>query len=224
MLESHLIKSYPLSLLSTHAANFGIVLSQNALAKFETYLHALKDWNEKFNLTAIKDDQGIVIKHFLDSLMPLKFIKPGANLLDIGSGAGFPGIPLKIAEPSLDVTLLDSVNKKVGFMKHIIAELGLTGIEAVHARAEDLTKTKRGRFDVVISRALTNLPDFVKLGESFLKLDGILIAMKGSRADEEIKEASKIMDKKRMRVRNIEKLSLPGGAGERGIVILERYA
>lgn len=222
MLGSNLIKPYPLSLLSTHAADFGIALSQDALPKFETYLHELKVWNEKFNLTAIKDDEGIVIKHFLDSLTPLKFIKPGSSLLDIGSGAGFPGIPLKIVEPSLKVTLIDSVNKKVTFMKHMIAELGLTGIEAVHTRAEELAKTKKGNYDVVISRALTNLSDFIKLGEPFPKLDGVLIAMKGSKAEEEVKEAAKILDKKRMRVRTIERLSLPLECGERGIVILEK--
>lgn len=107
-------------------------------------------------------------------------------------------------------------------MKHIIAELGLTGIEAVHSRAEELAKTKKGSYDVVISRALTNLSDFVKLGEPLLKPDGILIAMKGSRADEEVKEAAKIIEKKRMRVRGVERLSLPFGAGDRGIVVLER--
>ena len=212
----------PLSLLSNHAADLGIVLPQDALPKFDIYLRELKIWNEKFNLTAIKDDQGIAIKHFLDSLTPLKFIKPGSAMLDIGSGAGFPGIPLKIVEPSLKITLIDSVNKKVTFMKHIISELGLTDIEAVHSRAEELAKTKKGNYDVVISRALTNLSDFIKLGEPLLKADGVLIAMKGSKADEEVKEAVKIMGKRKMQVRAIERLSLPMGAGERGLVIIEK--
>ncbi|MDO8446821.1 MAG: 16S rRNA (guanine(527)-N(7))-methyltransferase RsmG [Deltaproteobacteria bacterium] len=214
----------PLSLLSDYAADFGILLPQGHIEQFDTYLRELKAWNEKFNLTAIKDDEGIVIKHFLDSLTPLKFVKPGSSLLDIGSGAGFPGIPLKMAEPSLNVTLLDSVNKKVTFMRHMIESLELTGIEAIHARAEELAKTKKGSFDVVISRALAGLSDFVKIGEPFLKPEGILIAMKGSRADEEVKEAAKIIEKRRMRVRGIERFSLPSGAGDRVIVILERYA
>lgn len=107
-------------------------------------------------------------------------------------------------------------------MRHMIGELGLTGIEAIHGRAEDLANIKKGYYDVVISRALTNLKDFVKLGEPFLKPEGILIAMKGSRADEEVKEAAKITEKRRMRVRGIERFSLPGGAGDRVIVILER--
>lgn len=214
----------PLFLLSEYAEQFGLSLSQDNLAKFDIYLRELKAWNEKFNLTAIKEDRDIVIKHFLDSLTPLKFIKPGSTMLDIGSGAGFPGIPLKMAEPSLNVTLLDSVNKKVTFMRHMIEALELTGIEAVHARAEELAKTKKGSFDVVISRALASLSDFVKIGEPFLKPEGILIAMKGSRADEEVKEAAKIIEKRRMRVRGIERFSLPGGAGDRVIVILERYA
>ncbi len=214
----------PLSLLSDYAAEFGILLSQGDIQQFDIYLRELKSWNEKFNLTAIKDDEGILIKHFLDSLMPIKFIKPRSAMLDIGSGAGFPGIPLKMAEPSLNVTLLDSVNKKVTFMRHMIEALELTGIEAIHARAEELAKTKKGSFDVVISRALASLSDFVKIGEPFLKPDGTLIAMKGSRADEEVKEAAKIIEKRRMRVQGVERFSLPGGAGDRVIVILERYA
>lgn len=212
----------PLSLLSDHTAVFGVSLSREHMEKFGIYLRELKDWNERFNLTAIKEDRDIVIKHFLDSLTPLKFIKSGSALLDIGSGAGFPGIPLKMAEPSLNVTLLDSVNKKVTFMRHMIEALELTGIEAIHARAEELAKTKKGSFDVVISRALASLSDFVKIGEPFLKSDGILIAMKGSKADEEVKGAVKILGKKKMRVRSIERLSLPMGAGERSLVIIEK--
>jgi 16S rRNA (guanine527-N7)-methyltransferase len=211
-----------LSLLSKHTEQFGLSLSQEDLSRFDIYLRGLKAWNEKFNLTAIKDDEGIVIKHFLDSLAPLKFIKPSATLLDIGSGAGFPGIPLKIVEPSLKVTLIDSVNKKVTFMKHIITELGLADIEAIHIRAEELAKTRKGCFDVVISRALASLSDFIKLGEPFLKDDGILIAMKGSRAEEEVREAAKVINRKNMRVRDIKWFSLPFDYGKRGIVILER--
>ena len=169
-----------LSFLSSYSAGMGIHLHQEALRRFEIYLKELKAWNQKFNLTAIKEDKGIVIKLFLDSLTPFNLIKTGSMLLDIGSGAGFPGIPLHIADPSLHVTLLDSVNKKVTFMNHIIAELSLTGIEVIHSRAEEFAKTKKGAYDVVISRAVTNLSEFIKLGEPFLKPDGILIAMKGA--------------------------------------------
>lgn len=212
----------PLSLLSDQAAVLGISLFREHISKFDIYLRELKSWNEKFNLTAIKDEQGVVIKHFLDSLTPLKFVKRGSALLDIGSGAGFPGIPLKIVEPSLNVTLLDSVNKKISFMRHMIEVLKLTGVEAIHTRAEELAKTREGTYDVVISRALANLSDFIKLGEPFLKPDGVLIAMKGSKADEEVKEAAKMMGKKKMQLRSIERLSLPLGAGERSLVIIEK--
>lgn len=203
-----------------HASLLGIPLSPDHVKKFGIYLEELKAWNKRFNLTAIKNDEGIVIKHFVDSLTPLKFIKPGSTLLDIGSGAGFPGIPLKIMEPSLKVTLLDSVNKKVTFMRHIIEALELTGIEAIHARAEELAKTRKGAYDVVISRALTNLSDFIKIGEPFMRPDGRLIAMKGKNVGKELKEAAKVMEKKRMRIGGIERFSLPGGAGERGIVMV----
>lgn len=213
-----------LSFLSAHCAGMGISIHKETLREFEIYLNELKAWNLKFNLTAIKDDREIAVKHFLDSLTPLQFIKPGSYVLDIGSGAGFPGIPLKIAEPSLNVTLLDSVNKKVTFMKHIIAELRLTGIEAIHIRAEDLAKTRKGVFDVVISRALASLSDFVKLGEPFLRSDGILVAMKGSRAEEEVRAAAKVLEQKKMRVRDTKWFSLPLDCGRRGIVMLERSA
>lgn len=211
-----------LSFLSSCSAGMGIHLHQEALRRFEIYLKELKAWNQKFNLTAIKEDKGIVIKLFLDSLTPFKLIKTGSMLLDIGSGAGFPGIPLHIADPSLHVTLLDSVNKKVTFMNHIIAELSLTGIEAIHRRAEEFAKTKKGDYDVVISRALTNLSDFIKLGEPFLKHDGILIAMKGSRADEEIRDAAKVLERKKMKVKDIIRFCLPFDYGKRGIVVLSR--
>ena len=200
----------------------GIHLHPDALRRFEIYLKELKAWNQKFNLTSIKEDKGIVVKLFLDSLTPLNLIKTGSMLLDIGSGAGFPGIPLHIADPSLHVTLLDSVNKKVTFMNHIIAELSLTGIEVIHSRAEEFAKTKKGAYDVVISRALTNLSDFIKLGEPFLKPDGILIAMKGSRADEEIRDAAKVLERKKMQVKDIIRFCLPFDYGKRGIVVLSR--
>ncbi len=200
----------------------GIHLHKEAIRRFEIYLKELKAWNQKFNLTAIKEDKGIVIKLFLDSLTPFNLIKTGSMLLDIGSGAGFPGIPLHIADTSLHVTLLDSVNKKVTFMNHIIAELSLTGIEAIHSRAEEFAKTKKGAYDVVISRALTNLSDFIKLGEPFLKPDGILIAMKGSRADEEIRDAAKVLERKKMKVKDIIRFCLPFDYGKRGIVVFSR--
>jgi 16S rRNA (guanine527-N7)-methyltransferase len=210
------------SYLAEYAREFSFSISQEEISRFDIYLRELKAWNEKFNLTAIKDDREIVIKHFLDSLTPVRLIKPGSTVLDIGSGAGFPGIPLKIIEPSLNVTLIDSVNKKVTFMKHIIEELGLSGIEAIHTRAEDLAKTMKGGFDVVISRALASLSDFIKIGEPLLAANGILIAMKGKNVDDEVKAAVKIMEKKKIRVRGVERFSLPLGAGERVIIVLER--
>ena len=220
--EATIIPQYIISSsLTDYASEFGISLSEKDISRFGVYLQELKLWNEKFNLTAIRDDRDIVIKHFLDSLTPCRLIPPGSKILDIGSGAGFPGIPLKIAIPSLNVTLLDSVNKKVSFMKHIISELGLTGIEAIHVRAEDLAKTRKGEFDIVISRALASLAEFIKIGGPFLKPDGRLLAMKGSRAEEEVEAAADIMKKKGMRIRSIEKLSLPLGAGDRGILVLE---
>jgi 16S rRNA (guanine527-N7)-methyltransferase len=120
---------------AANAINVSLTLKEIEL--FKTYLMELKRWGSKTNITAIRDDLEIVIKHFVDSLSPLKYIPQGSSLLDIGSGGGFPGIPLKIANPSLDVTLLDSTLKKVNFQKHIIRLLHLNNIKAVHGRAED---------------------------------------------------------------------------------------
>jgi len=153
------------------------------------YLAELKVWNSRMNLTAIETDEDVVTRHFLDSLTPYRLITGATRLLDAGTGAGFPGIPLKLVKPDLRVTLLDSVTKKVLFMRHIIRTLGLgPDIEAVAARLEDKAVVKKyaGAFDCVISRAFTNLPDFVEMGLPYLAPGGMLIAMKGPKAKEEL--------------------------------------
>ena len=129
-----------------------ITSNERVRAAFDRYAEMLTERNEKVNLTAITDPDEIRVKHFTDSLAAIELIKTGATVLDIGSGAGFPGIPLKIARDDISVTLLDSVNKKVAFMNDVIADLGLKNIEAVHARIEDFPH--KGEFDVAVSRAV----------------------------------------------------------------------
>lgn len=156
--------------------------------KFVKYQEMLIETNKKFNLTSIDDPKEIKIKHFEDSLTIKNYINKGMKVLDIGSGAGFPGIPLRI-EKDFNLTLIDSVNKKVNFMNEVIEELGLDNTRAIHVRAEDFAKDHREEFDLVISRAVANLSTLLEYGLPFLKVGGIFIAMKGPKAEEEIEEA-----------------------------------
>lgn len=171
------------------AHGLGCPLTPKVCEAFFVYLRELKDWNTRMNLTAIKTDTDIVIKHFLDSLTAYPYLGDTSRLLDIGSGAGFPGIPLKLIKPSLNVTLMDSVAKKVLFMRHIIFTLGLgVDIEAVHARMDDKAVIKKytGSFDCVISRAFTSLPAFLLMASPYVRPNGLILAMKGPKVTEEL--------------------------------------
>ena len=207
-----------------NAINVSLTLKEIEL--FKTYLMELKRWGSKTNITAIRDDLEIVIKHFVDSLSPLKYIPQGSSLLDIGSGGGFPGIPLKIANPSLDVTLLDSTLKKVNFQKHLIRLLHLNNIKAVHGRAED--KDMHGKigstFDVVISRAFSGLGKFLSIGEPYLKRDGLLIAMRGIEAKRELTDNEEILIHLRLAVVDIVELNLPYLNEKRSLIMFSRHS
>lgn len=176
------------TLLRRGAEALGVVLSEEAQLRFIEYLKELRAWNKKVNLTAIEEEREIVIRHFLDSLTPSAFLEKAESLLDIGAGGGFPGIPLKIAMPSMYVCLIDSVSKKVHFMRHVIRKLGLPGIDAESIRAEDagFIEKNRGRFDVVTSRAFTELKGFVEVALPYLSPNGRIIAIKGPSVADEI--------------------------------------
>lgn len=159
--------------------------------KFNQYLRLLLKWNRTYNLTAITDEEEIRIKHFEDSLTPLPFLPQPCRLLDIGTGAGFPGLPLKIARPDLEVVLLDSVRKKISFCEAAIRYLKLDKIRAVQGRAEDASLIKKlGFFDIVISRATFSIPDFLNLASVFTEQRGLAIAMKGRDWQSEYKKSS----------------------------------
>ncbi|HHY83289.1 MAG TPA: 16S rRNA (guanine(527)-N(7))-methyltransferase RsmG [Clostridiales bacterium] len=167
------------------------------LNKFEKYLSMLLEWNEKFNLTAITDPKEIMVQHFLDSISILKLehIAEGSTVLDLGSGAGFPGIPVKIMMPGISLTLVDSVNKKVGFLKEVIKHLDLKSTESVHARAEDLAREERRReaYDTVVSRAVAELRVLAEYCLPFVKKGGYFMAHKGPGAMEEVDQAEKAL-------------------------------
>lgn len=169
-------------------------LPRPASDQFLLYAALLREWNEKINLTAITDDEGVAVRHFLDSLTLLPDVcqaqatRPGQriSLIDVGTGAGFPGIPLKIACPDLDVVLLDSLAKRVRFLEQVIADLGLQGIRAIHGRAEDAARRKdlRECFDFATARAVAPLPVLCEYCLPFVRPGGMFLAMKGVAADE----------------------------------------
>ena len=175
-------------LLSQAAQQLGISLSDIQLEQFDTYQRELLQWNTKINLISEKSSQEIVSKHFLDSLTALQFIdKHDARIIDIGSGAGFPGIPLKIACPELQLYLMERNRKKVSFLKHIIRLLNLSTTFILHERAENLLKDNKWKnfFDIIVSRATFKLPEFITLGAFFLAPEGKLIALKGQDVEAE---------------------------------------
>jgi len=176
-------------LLIEGAKTIGVSLDEKAMEAFELYLKELLKWNQKINLTAIRSEKVIILKHFLDSLSVYPYLPEHSFILDIGSGAGFPGIPLKIIQPSFEVTLIDSVRKKVDFQRHILRMLGLKETEAIHGRVQDkgILQRLRGRFDITLSRAFSDLGTFLFLSFPFLKQEGTAIAMKGEVDSNEIR-------------------------------------
>ena len=170
------------SFLVDHAKKIGIDFDHTQNRLFSLHAVELIKWNQKINLTTLTNPIEVASNHFLDSLIPARFIPPHSEkLLDIGSGGGFPGIPLKVLLPELSVTLIDASRKKVNFLKHVIRTLKLDGIEALHIRAEDLAARPSyiNQFDVIISRALTSLELFVRLALPLLACGGLILALKG---------------------------------------------
>ncbi|OQY57579.1 MAG: 16S rRNA (guanine(527)-N(7))-methyltransferase RsmG [Desulfobacteraceae bacterium 4572_88] len=168
-------------LLADAAAKIAVHTDPEKTAAFAVHAAELLKWNKKVNLTAIKDPAEVAIKHFADSLAPAPMIPPGTSLLDIGSGGGFPGIPLKVLMPSVSVTLIDASRKKVSFQQHVIRCLGLGDIRARHIRAEDLARSSEGAnaFDVIVCRALSSLDKFAEMALPLLAEGGVMLALKG---------------------------------------------
>jgi len=205
------------TLLTSGAQKLGIMLSDQQADAFMVYLVELEKWNRKINLTAIRNDQDIVIKHFLDSLSYLKgFVPaPALRLLDMGAGAGFPAVPIKIAHPELGVTMVESVNKKASFLRHIVRTLKLTDIVVVDKRTDELPPSHHRTYDVVTARAFADMKAAISEGAPFLKPGGLMVLSRGP--EETIDEGSVL--KEGLIIEKRLDLSLPHSNDPRAIWI-----
>jgi len=201
-------------------SEYGIVTDENQKNQFKSYYKLLKEYNEKFNLTAITDEKEVYIKHFIDSALAVELLN-GDTLIDIGSGGGFPALPIKIIRPSLKITLVDATEKKCEFLKTVVKELGLSDVEVVYGRAEDLAKNElyREKFDICTARAVARLNVLSEYCIPFIKKGGIFVAYKGD-ADEEIKEAEKAVKLLGGKIITQDKYVLDGA--KRTLVIVEK--
>ena len=199
--------------------NLNIMLSSKQLDQLDNYYHLLVEWNEKINLTRIIDEKDVYLKHFYDSLTLSRVIdlNQELKLCDIGTGAGFPGIVLKIAFPKLKITLVDSLLKRIRFLDIVIKELGLSDIETVHSRAEDYVKFHKEEYDVVTSRAVSRLNNLIEYSTPLLKKNGYFIPMKAN-CEEEIKESLPILKRKNLTIEKIDEFTLPIENSNRTII------
>lgn len=202
-----------------------VFLTEQNMRDLEIYKDMLISYNQKFNLTAIKTEEDIYLKHFYDSLTICKAttLKENLKLLDIGTGAGFPGLVLKIVFPKLDVVLLDSNHKKGMFLEDVIKRLGLKRIKVLTVRAEELDKTYREYFDIVTSRAVAHLRILTELSIPYLKVGGMLIAMKGN-VLEEVAKSKIFLEKLNSKISNIIHFNLPKEESNRSLVMIEKLA
>ena len=206
--------------------NMGISLNDGQVGKFLRYYEMLIQWNEMMNLTAITDYADVMKKHFVDSLSLVRVCDLNGNLslIDVGTGAGFPGLVLKIAFPELKVTLLDSLNKRILFLEEVISELGIHGVDTVHGRAEDYAKQSelRESFDLCVSRAVANLSTLSEYCLPFVKLDGLFISYKSERVSEELANAEHAISQLGGKLENQVEFILPDSDIYRNLVMIRK--
>jgi len=206
----------------------GVSLSARQMAALEHYERELLEWNERFNLTAIRDVEGIRTKHFLDSLSCLLVLKDPhpTRLIDIGTGAGFPGIPLKIVLPNLKLTLVESVGKKVNFCRHMVQVLNLDAVEVLQARAEDLgmDRAYRERYDWAVARAVAGMPTLAEYLLPLVRVGGAILAQKGESGPTEVHGAEHAFQLLGGRVRKLLKFNLPGIVEDRYLIVIDKTA
>ncbi len=203
---------------------FNIDITNEQIEKLNKYMNLLLEWNEKINLTAIVDPEEVKLKHFADSLTVLKYINDNMKIIDVGTGAGFPGIPLKIMKSNIKITLLDSLNKRINFLNTVIDELNLENIETIHGRAEEIARNKlyREKYDIAVSRAVANLSTLTEYMLPFVKVGGKCICMKGANIDEELDRAKNAIKELGGEVENVDNFYLSNNENERNIIIIKK--
>lgn len=211
-------------LMCFYGKKIDIEFNDKQLNQFYEYMNLLLEWNEKINLTAIIEPEEIILKHFIDSLTINKYIKNNKTIADVGTGAGFPGIPLKIYRPDLNVTLVDSLNKRINFLNEVISKLNLKDINAIHSRIEDFGKDKKYRenFDYVTARAVANLSTLSEYLIPISKVNGKCICMKGSEIEEELGNSRTAINILGGRIEKIDYFELPDSDISRNIIIIDK--
>ena len=207
----------------------GLQLSREQIAAFKLLEEELLEWNDRFNLTAIRDKEGIETKHFLDSLTCLMALDLNAaprSLIDVGTGAGFPGIPLKLMLPNMRLTLVESIQKKAGFCTHVVEKLGLRQVQILPERAEDVGQdpAHRESYDLATARAVAAMPTLVEYLLPLVRIGGLVIMQKGESAQLEALKSEKVIQRLGGKIRVILPVELPGVADERYLVVLEKVA
>ena len=203
---------------------FNIKINDEQIKKFMNYMNLLLEWNEKINLTAITQPEEVKLKHFVDSLTVLKYINDDDKVIDIGTGAGFPGIPLKIMNENTKITLLDSLNKRINFLNIVIETLNLRNIQAIHGRAEEIARNKlyREKYDVAVSRAVANLSTLTEYMLPFVKVGGKCICMKGANVNEELERAQNAIKELGGEIERVDNFYLSDNDNERNIIIIRK--
>ena len=207
-----------------YLAKMNISLLKEQYGQFYAYMKLLIEWNEKMNLTAITDPKEIILKHFVDSLTIAKYVKEDKSIIDMGTGAGFPGIPIKIYRKDIKVVLADSLNKRIKFLDEVIDKLKLENVETIHCRAEELGKNKqyREKFDYATSRAVANLSTLSEYLMPFVKLNGKCIFMKTIEVEEELEKAKKAIKTLGGKIEKVDKFEIPESDLGRSIIIVKK--
>lgn len=203
----------------------GIIVDDEKLNKLDQFYHLLIEWNEKINLTTIIEEESVYLKHFYDSLTLYRDIdlNKSIKICDVGSGAGFPGIVLKIFFPGIDITLIDSLNKRIIYLNDIIDKLKLSNIKAVHSRMEDFSKNHEEEFDYITARAVSQLPILCEISVKALKIGGSLVFMKAN-CEEELLGIEKKIDKLGLKLKEVDKFVLPIENSNRTIIKIDKYS
>lgn len=211
-------------IFNNYLEKLDLKLTEEQIEKFYNYMNLLIEWNKKINLTAIIEPKDIILKHFIDSLTIVKYIKKGETIIDVGTGAGFPGIPLKIVRDDLKITLADSLNKRINFLNEVINKLDLKNIETIHTRAEELGKNKkyREKFDIATSRAVANMSTLSEYLIPFIKVEGKCICMKSSDIDTELENAKNAINILGCKIESKDKFNLPNSDLGRSVIILKK--